>query len=160
MLTCSYSFCYKVLGIVMSIKHLMARPIIGDQFPYIQALLLSLLRFLSVNIISIRVISFLCRFIFLPTPTIIWLTYLISTCDLLLPLQAILVFSIIYDNLFGVGPDPAFGIISLFMKPSKSGLNHLSDSTCFHCSPIVPYLKQFLIHSNHLVHSSSLSTFL
>ena len=55
MLTCSYSFCYKVLGIVMSIKHLMARPIIGDQFPYFQALLLSLLRFLSVNIISIRV---------------------------------------------------------------------------------------------------------
>lgn len=55
MLTCSYSFCYKVSGIVMSIKHLMARPLIGDQFPNIQALLLSLLRFLSVNIISIRV---------------------------------------------------------------------------------------------------------
>jgi hypothetical protein len=35
MLTCSYSFCYKVSGIVLSIKHLMARPLIGDQFPYI-----------------------------------------------------------------------------------------------------------------------------
>ncbi len=56
--------------------------------------------------------------------------------------------------------DSAFGATSLFMKFSKSGGNHLSGRCCFHCSAKVPYLKQFLIHCNHPVHSSSLSTFL
>jgi uncharacterized membrane protein (GlpM family) len=63
-------------------------------------------------------------------------------------------------NQESVGLDPGFSIISLFTKFSKSGFNHLSDCICFHCSPIVPYLKQFLIHCNHPVQSSSLSTFL
>ena len=56
--------------------------------------------------------------------------------------------------------DSGFGATSLFMKFSKSGWNHLSDCIGFHCSPKVPYLKQFLIHCNHPVHSLSLSTFL
>ena len=69
---------------------------------------------------------------------------------------------IMYDSISqeSVVLDPGFSIISLFRKFSKSGFNHLSDCISFHCSPIVPYLKQFLIHCNHPVQSSSLSTFL
>jgi hypothetical protein len=123
-------------------------------------LLLSLLWFLSVKIISIRVMFFFMSIHFSASAHY----YLagLSHFDLRLPLttSSYSVVSIIYDNLFAVGLDPGFGIISSFRKFSKSGLNHLSDSICSHCSPIVPYLKQFLIHFNHLVHSLSLSTFL
>src|SRR5688500_8692356 len=67
---------------------------------------------------------------------------------------------LIYQAWKSVGLDPGFGTISSFRKFSKSGFNHLSVCICFHCSPMVPYLKQFLIHCNHPVHSWSLSTFL
>ena len=40
--------------------------------------------------------------------------------------------------------DSGFGATSLFMKFSKSGLNHLSDWISFHCSLKVPYLKSNL----------------
>src|SRR5919108_1888570 len=48
-------------------------------------------------------------------------------------------------------------IISLFMKFSKAGFNHLSDRICSHCSPIVPYLKQFFIQCSKLIMDSTSS---
>lgn len=41
-------------------------------------------------------------------------------------------------------------IISLFTKSSKAGLSHPSDRIRFHCSFIVPYLKQFFIQCSHM----------
>ena len=49
---------------------------------------------------------------------------------------------------------------SVFRKFWKSGLNHVSGSSCFHHCLMVPLLKICLIHCNHPFHSLSSSTFL